>query len=242
MTITTELAQRMRKLSAEIVENLVDCDGADYEAVEQYLKWTQETLGAFVRAALEAKDKQTADLERDVTKLIEERDSAEEALADMYEAVTGGRPEWSSAFGYDDAVEVVGEKTDAWKDQVHEIDMSNSVLQSQLEARKEQQPVAQIEIVSGVLVNDRWMHQSLPNGWHDLYTKVPAPVTDDTRRMDWLVSKTVNVREPMVYGSHSLFWSQTTSDDWAEVHKTSLREQIDAAMQSDQGIKNAEGE
>ena len=65
-----------------------------------------------------------------------------------------------------------------------------------------------------------------------LYTH-PAPVPavpDDTRRMDWLVSKTVNVRQPMVYGSHDLFWSQTISDDWEEEHKTTLREQIDAAM------------
>ena len=30
-------------------------------------------------------------------------------------------------------------------------------------------------------------------------------IPDDVRRMDWLVSKTVDVREPMVYGSHSLF-------------------------------------
>lgn len=53
---------------------------------------------------------------------------------------------------------------------------------------------------------------------------------DDTRRMDWLVSKTVDVREPLVYGSRSLFWSQTISDDLEEEHKTTLREQIDAAM------------
>lgn len=58
----------------------------------------------------------------------------------------------------------------------------------------------------------------------------PVTVPDDTRRMDWLVSKTVNVREPLVYGSHDLFWSQTISDDWEEEHKTTLREQIDAAM------------
>lgn len=58
----------------------------------------------------------------------------------------------------------------------------------------------------------------------------PVMVPDDTRRMDWLVSKTVNVREPLVYGSHDLFWSQTISDDWEEEHKTTLREQIDAAM------------
>jgi len=57
---------------------------------------------------------------------------------------------------------------------------------------------------------------------------------DDTKRMDWLVSKTVNVREPLVYGSRSLFWSQTISDDWEEEHKTTLREQIDAAIAGEQ--------
>ncbi len=60
-----------------------------------------------------------------------------------------------------------------------------------------------------------------------------ATVLDDTRRMDWLVSKTVNVREPLVYGSRDLFWSQTISDDWEEKHKTTLREQIDAAMDAE---------
>ncbi|MFH3099991.1 hypothetical protein [Citrobacter freundii] len=58
-----------------------------------------------------------------------------------------------------------------------------------------------------------------------------SPVTpDDVRRMDWLVSKTVNVREPMVYGSHSLFWSQTITDEEDDYHATKLREQIDEAM------------
>lgn len=55
-------------------------------------------------------------------------------------------------------------------------------------------------------------------------------IPDDARRMDWLVSKTVDVREPMVYGSHSLFWSQTISDEEDDYHATKLREQIDAAM------------
>lgn len=57
---------------------------------------------------------------------------------------------------------------------------------------------------------------------------------DDTKRMDWLVSKTVNVREPMVYGSHSLFWSQAITDENDEYHATKLREQIDAAMAEEQ--------
>lgn len=59
-------------------------------------------------------------------------------------------------------------------------------------------------------------------------------ITDDVRRMDWLVSKTVDVREPMVYGSHSLFWSQTITDEEDEYHATKLREQIDAAMEAEQ--------
>lgn len=59
-------------------------------------------------------------------------------------------------------------------------------------------------------------------------------IQDDVRRMDWLVSKTVDVREPMVYGSHSLFWSQTITDEEDDYHATKLREQIDAAMAAEQ--------
>ncbi|HGP4137747.1 TPA: hypothetical protein ACLLGK_001304 [Enterobacter roggenkampii] len=59
-------------------------------------------------------------------------------------------------------------------------------------------------------------------------------IPDDVRRMDWLVSKTVDVREPMVYGSHSIFWSQTTTDEEDDYHATKLREQIDAAMAAEQ--------
>jgi len=67
----------------------------------------------------------------------------------------------------------------------------------------------------------------------------PAPavslaelVPDDTKRMDWLVSKAVNVREPLPYGSHNIFWSQQTSDDCDENYATDLREQIDSAMRN----------
>lgn len=59
-------------------------------------------------------------------------------------------------------------------------------------------------------------------------------IPDDVRRMDWLVSKTVDVREPMVYGSYSLFWSQTITDEEDDYHATKLREQIDAAMEAEQ--------
>lgn len=106
-------------------------------------------------------------------------------------------------------------------------------------AAYEQEPVAKVVSKFGdpeafgereleVLVDIQKMPYNTP-----FFTR-PAPsipaAPDDTRRMDWLVSKTVNVREPLVYGSHDLFWSQTISDDWEEEHKTTLREQIDAAM------------
>ncbi|GEM_PF-4552194 len=60
--------------------------------------------------ALEAAEKRIAELERDETQLIEERDSAEQALADMYEAAMGDRPEWSNLFGYSDAIDDVAQR------------------------------------------------------------------------------------------------------------------------------------
>ncbi|HFY1708167.1 TPA: ead/Ea22-like family protein, partial [Salmonella enterica subsp. enterica serovar Typhimurium] len=51
-----------------------------------------------------------AELERSETQLINERDAAESALADMYQAATGERPEWSNMFGFADAVDVVKER------------------------------------------------------------------------------------------------------------------------------------
>lgn len=80
------------------------------------------------------------------------------------------------------------------------------------------------------------------NGWNQCRAAMlqagNSPVTpDDVRRMDWLVSKTVNVREPMVYGSHSLFWSQTITDEEDDYHATKLREQIDEAMAAERAAE-----
>lgn len=72
------------------------------EAVEQF---TDQLI-----AALEAEEKRIAELERSETQLINERDAAEYALADMYQAATGERPEWSNMFGFADAVDVVEER------------------------------------------------------------------------------------------------------------------------------------
>ncbi|HGA5956681.1 TPA: ead/Ea22-like family protein [Salmonella enterica subsp. enterica serovar Saintpaul] len=59
---------------------------------------------------LEAAERSIAELERSETQLINERDAAESALADMYQAAIGERPEWSNMFGFADAVDVVEER------------------------------------------------------------------------------------------------------------------------------------
>ncbi|WP_416533995.1 ead/Ea22-like family protein [Escherichia coli] len=55
----------------------------------------------------EAQSKRIAELEKSEEQLINERDHAESALADMYFAATGDRPEWSNWFGFSDAVDAV---------------------------------------------------------------------------------------------------------------------------------------
>ncbi|HGB3250454.1 TPA: hypothetical protein ACIVBK_004311 [Salmonella enterica subsp. enterica serovar Reading] len=55
-------------------------------------------------------EERIAELENSETQLINERDAAESALADMYQAATGERPEWSNMFGFADAVDVVEER------------------------------------------------------------------------------------------------------------------------------------
>ncbi|EGI9436023.1 hypothetical protein IG742_000244 [Salmonella enterica subsp. enterica serovar Agona] len=51
-----------------------------------------------------------ARLDRSETQLIGERDQVIAALDRMYEAVTGAPPEWSSAFGFTDAINDVTER------------------------------------------------------------------------------------------------------------------------------------
>ncbi|EPH6221769.1 ead/Ea22-like family protein [Escherichia coli] len=60
-----------------------------------------------MREKLEAAEKRITELEKSEEQLISERDHAESALADMYFAATGDRPEWSNLFGFSDAVDAV---------------------------------------------------------------------------------------------------------------------------------------
>ena len=61
-------------------------------------------------AEREADKARIAQLERDETQLIMERDSAETALGEMYEAVMGELPQWSNCYGYDDAIDDVANR------------------------------------------------------------------------------------------------------------------------------------
>lgn len=69
--------------------------------------------------------------------------------------------------------------------------------------------------------------------WQASRAAIEIELLADKRRMDWLASKAVNVREPMVYGSHSMFWSQVITDEEDDYYVTKLREQIDVAMESE---------
>lgn len=45
--------------------------------------------------------------ERDMLKVIDERDTAEQALSQAYYLVTGNSPEWSNHFGHTEALEEI---------------------------------------------------------------------------------------------------------------------------------------
>ncbi|EPE3195464.1 hypothetical protein ACSG7Q_003264 [Cronobacter malonaticus] len=78
-----------------------------------------------------------------------------------------------------------------------------------------------------------WIKDEYWKVWKASRAAVEIELLADKRRMDWLVSKAVNVRDPMVYGSHSMFWSQVITDEEDDYYETKLREQIDAAMDAE---------
>ncbi|HAL1057418.1 ead/Ea22-like family protein [Escherichia coli] len=96
-------------ITPHIVLALLD----ERERNQQYIKRRDQenedialTVGK-LRFELEAAKKRIAELEKSEEQLINERDHAESALADMYFAATGDRPEWSNWFGFSDAVDAV---------------------------------------------------------------------------------------------------------------------------------------
>ncbi|POU43908.1 hypothetical protein C3374_22165 [Pantoea sp. PSNIH4] len=89
-------------------------------------------------AALQEKvaqrDAQIAKLERDEMQLIAERDHAEDALADMYQAATGKRPEWSNWFSFADAVEEVESQNSELRAQIAALTAENVDLKRSIKA------------------------------------------------------------------------------------------------------------
>jgi hypothetical protein len=67
------------------------------ETLKHQLATTPETVEPSVRE------------EREYLALIDQRDAAEDALANAFHLVTGEYPEWSNAFGYTDALEGIKE-------------------------------------------------------------------------------------------------------------------------------------
>lgn len=53
--------------------------------------------------------------EREMLKIIDKRDQAEEAMSQAYYLITGRSPEWSNKFGYPEALEDIGDVIAALK-------------------------------------------------------------------------------------------------------------------------------
>ncbi|EKY5009588.1 ead/Ea22-like family protein [Escherichia coli] len=83
----------------EVVQALLD----ELEAAKSKLNEQRE----YYEGVISDGSKRIAELEKSEEQLINERDHAESALADMYFAATGDRPEWSNWFGFSDAVDAV---------------------------------------------------------------------------------------------------------------------------------------
>ncbi|EAM3158191.1 hypothetical protein AIQ76_16305 [Salmonella enterica] len=107
MQISNELVQARQRIA--------ELEKGHQEAAKQINSWRRLAKQNIAErgkdiSELEAARQRIAELENSETQLINERDAAESALADMYQAATGERPEWSNMFGFADAVDVVEER------------------------------------------------------------------------------------------------------------------------------------
>ncbi|WP_419879788.1 hypothetical protein [Citrobacter braakii] len=134
----TDIAELLQRLTASAKEDTYPVlSPADCSALVEALEKAQTENTDGVAGMAESYETtismlkgRIAELEKSETQLIQERDDAEEALADMYQAATGERPEWSNMFGFVDAVEEVGELSESLRDQLRTVELSNSVLES----------------------------------------------------------------------------------------------------------------
>ncbi|WP_057525366.1 ead/Ea22-like family protein [Salmonella enterica] len=101
------------KSREELVTKLVLDNSTSWDALYKKLEAAEKRIAEqreYYEGVIADGSKRIAELEHSETQLINERDSAESALADMYQAATGERPEWSNMFGFADAVDVVEER------------------------------------------------------------------------------------------------------------------------------------
>ncbi|HGA9839453.1 TPA: ead/Ea22-like family protein [Salmonella enterica subsp. enterica serovar Saintpaul] len=77
-----------------------------------------------------------AELERNETQLINERDSAESALNDAYKAVMGQAPEWSNWFSFENAIDEIELVCELWRNQTDDVIQFRQRIQ-ELEAKLE---------------------------------------------------------------------------------------------------------
>jgi hypothetical protein len=75
-----------------------------------------------IQSATQPLVRRVEELENSELQLVDQRDSAESALGDAYESVIGRAPEWSSAFGYTNAVDEIGESLAALTARVKELE------------------------------------------------------------------------------------------------------------------------
>lgn len=101
------------KSREERVTKLVMDNSTSWDALYKKLEAAEKRIAEqreYYEGVIADGSKRIAELENSETQLINERDAAESALADMYQAATGERPEWSNMFGFADAVDVVEER------------------------------------------------------------------------------------------------------------------------------------
>ncbi|EHS7370281.1 ead/Ea22-like family protein [Salmonella enterica] len=101
------------KSREERVTKLVLDNSTSWDALYEKLEAAEKRIAEqreYYEGVIADGSKRIAELENSETQLINERDAAESALADMYQAATGERPEWSNMFGFADAVDVVEER------------------------------------------------------------------------------------------------------------------------------------
>lgn len=100
-------SQPLTTLTPEQITDITDSvrKGQSWHAYQEYKKHQEQLEKLSIE--LDAAKQRIAELEKSEEQLINERDHAESALADMYFAATGDRPEWSNWFGFSDAVDAV---------------------------------------------------------------------------------------------------------------------------------------